>query len=95
MASKKQRRANIREPLLMVYVGICVIAVVLTVVIAFNESNSSTLVSQTVATVTRTTAPIILTQQAEGSVNQDEHPGQVENSVSSTPKTKATETPKR
>lgn len=79
----------------MVYVGVCVIAVVLTVVIAFNEANSSTQVSQAAAIVTRTTAPFILTQQAEGSVNLDEHPGQVENSVSSTPKPKATETPKR
>ncbi len=83
MASKKRRSgADIRQPILIVYVGICVIAVVFTVVIAFSESNNTGQISQ--STPTRTLAPYILTQRAEGSVNQDENPGQKENSETST-----------
>ncbi len=95
MASKKRRSgADIRKPILIAYVGICVIAVILTVAIAFNESTNTGQISQATPKSTRTLAPYIQTQRAEGSVNQDENPGQKENSVVSTvPGINATATP--
>ena len=70
MASKKQSRGfDVRQSILMVYVGICVIAVVLTVVIAFGESSGTTSKAQPTPTLTRTLSPLILTQQSEGSMN--------------------------
>lgn len=74
MASKKQNRRSFdtRQSILIVYVGVCVIAVVLTVFIAFSEVNSTSQLAQ--PTATRTLSPAILTQQAEGSANTDAHP---------------------
>ncbi len=95
MASKKRRSgADIRQPILIVYVGICVMAVVFTVAIAFGESNNTGQISQATSMSTRTLSPYILTQRAEGSVNQDENPGQKENFVISTvPGVNATASP--
>ena len=85
MASKKRSSgADIRQLILIAYVGICVIAVILTVAIAFNESTNTGQISQATPRSTRTLAPYMLTQRAESSVNQDEHPGQKENSETST-----------
>lgn len=70
MASKKQSRGfDVRQSILIVYVGLCVAAVVLTVVVAFGEAFDATSSAQPTPTMTRTLSPLILTQQAEGSVN--------------------------
>ncbi len=62
MGSKKQP-SDIRQPILMVYVAVCVIAIVLTVLIAFEESGKSSQLGQ--PTATRTLSPLVLTDQAE------------------------------
>ncbi len=72
MAAKKKRRTDIRQPILIVYVSVCVIAVVLTVVIAFGEANGASQLTQ--PTATRTLSPLILTQQADGYGPSATHP---------------------
>ena len=68
MVPKKQNRGfDFRQSLLIVYIGIGVVAVMLTVVIAFSDTPDSTV--QPTPTVTRMLSPLILTQQSEGSVN--------------------------
>jgi hypothetical protein len=71
MAAKKPSQRDIRPALLIVYVSIGVLAVVLTVAIAFSEvADTAQNVTATPA-ATRTLSPLIRTQQAEGSVNDD------------------------
>lgn len=65
MASEKPSRRNLGQPLLMAYVGICVIAVVLTVVIAFSEASSSAQTAQPTPPPTRTLPPAVMTLQAD------------------------------
>ena len=63
MASEKQPRRDIRQPILIVYVGICVMAVVLTVVIAFSEAGNPP--QAATPSATRTLSPAVLTLQAD------------------------------
>lgn len=75
MASKNQDRSiKFQHAALIVYVGVCVMLVMLTVVIAYQEADSTAHLSRPTQGITRTLSPLILTQQAEGSVN-DEHQG--------------------
>lgn len=76
MASEKQPRRDIREPILIVYVGICVLAVVLTVVIAFSEAGSPTQAAQPTPSPTRTLSPAVLTLQADVPAEAGEQHGQ-------------------
>ena len=75
MASKNQGRSTkFQHAALMVYVGVCVMLIVLTVGLAYQEADSTAQLTQPTQGITRTVSPLILTQQAEGSVN-DEHQG--------------------
>lgn len=73
MASEKQPRRDIRQPILIVYVGICVMAVVLTVVIAFSEAGNPQ--QSATPSTTRTLSPAVLTLQADEPGNADGQPG--------------------
>ena len=75
MASKNQGRSTkFQHAALIAYVGVCVMLVVLTVVIAYQEADGTAQLTQPTQGITRTVSPLILTQQAESSVN-DEHQG--------------------
>ena len=71
MASEKQPRRDIRQPILIVYVGFCVLAVVVTVVIAFSEAAAPAQAAPSTPTATRTLSPAVLTLQAD----EPEHVG--------------------
>lgn len=69
MASEKPQGRDIRQLILIVYVGICVIAVVLTVVIAFSEAAAPVQAAPLTPTATRTVSPVVLTLQADEPVH--------------------------
>jgi hypothetical protein len=70
---EQSRNFDIRQTLLIAYVGVCVVMVTLTLGLGFLDSNL--LATGTTSTVSPTVSPRVLTLQAEG-YEESEHPGQ-------------------